>query len=460
MQLTNEAGEVLEASALIHQDPQYLSANRISLLGTHKQSVAMLSFSRNGIIEWRFHTRPDWKLSDDPGYKYIQRGKGILRSSGMTQGAMIADDSIQPYAEIEIIETVDELHSKGLAGPEAEFWFLQRPKYGWYIHRRSWGNAEPSKLPGPWTKITALGLRFRLLRIANYRDDERITHERERIDLPGVQFQPIGSMNDEEFFRAADSLWFSFRVLLAFRYRQSINTLAEIKEADRTREMTWHTIRLEPRSRRPMHDAHDPPFRGRIERYLAKSATLLAKMQPQKELLHAASFGYSSSYSTSFMESQHTACIEGIERLVEAFEQTSSLTRERIDKKRWRRLGKAVRKQARSIEATPDEHTAIERMLTEVPRMHLLERLVRMAKSLPPKSRKGPLDLLEDADKMIKARNDIVHGRTISDYNHLMIELLRAQKLFEWLWLGFFGCGSLQDAGWARYVIDSHKREG
>lgn len=459
IQITDASGEVRSASALIHQDPQYLHANRISLIGTREHEIDLLGFGRDGVVEWRFHTRPDWKLSDDLDYAHIQRGTGILRSTGMTQGVMIAKDSIQPFAEIEIIEAVDELYSKGITGPKAEYWFLQRPKEDWYVHRRSWSKPEPAKVAGPWASIAALGLRFRLLRIASYRDDERITQERERIDLPGVEFQPIGAMEDGAFFAAADGLWFSFRVLLAFRYRQFLHTLAEFKEGDRKHEATWHSVRLEPRYRRRSHEAYDPPFRGRLERYLAKGAARLAQVEPQRELLHAAAFGYANSYTAVAMESGHTACVEGIERLVEAFEQVSGLTRERIDKKRWRALGKAVRQQARAIDATLYERKAIDRALSDAPKLHLLERIERMAMSLPPRWRKGPLELMEGAAAMITARNEIVHGRMISDYNKLQIERLRAQTLFEWLWLGFFGCGDLQDSGWARFVIRNHMRE-
>jgi len=177
----------------------------------------------------------------------------------------------------------------------------------------------------------------------------------------------------------------------------------------------------------------------------------------RKELLHAAAFGYASSYTAPVIESRHTACIEGIERLIEAFEQAAGLTRERIDKKRWRSLGKAVRREARNIDATTEEHKAIERMLTDVPRFHLIERMERLAKSLPRKARKGPLELLENGGKMIKARNDIVHGRMVSDYNDLLIEQLRSQTLFEWLWLGFLGCGRLQDSNWALNAIRMHE---
>lgn len=459
IQITDASGEIRSASALIHHDPQYLHANRISLIGTREHEIDLLGFGRDGIVEWRFHTRPDWKLSDDPNYAQIQRGTGILRSTGMTQGVMIAEDSIQPFAEIEIIEAVDELHSNGIKGPEAEYWFLQRPKEGWYVHRRSWVKPEPAKLAGPWSRIATLGLRFRLLRIASHRDDERITQERERIELPGVEIQPIGTMEEAAFFASAEDLWFSFRVLLTFRYRQFVHTLAEFKDGDRKHEATWHSVRLEPRYRRRSHEAYDPPFRGRLERYLAKGAARLAQMEPQRELLHAAAFGYASSYMASVMESGHTACVEGIERLVEAFEQVSGLTRERITKKRWRTLGKAVRQQTRAIDATPNERKAIERALSDVPKLHLLERIEQMAKSLPPKWRKGPLELMEGADAMITARNDIVHGRMISDYNKLQIERLRAQTLFEWLWLGFLGCGDLQDSGWARFAIRNHLRE-
>ena len=459
IELTDASGKVCTASALIHQDPQYLHANRISLIGMRKHEIDLLGFGQRGIIEWRFHTRPDWKLSDDPDYAHIQRGTGILRSTGMTQGVMIAEDSIQPFAEIEIIEAVDELHSKGIKGPEAEYWFLQRPREDWYVHRRSWGKPEPAKLAGPWTRIVALGLRFRLLRVAHHRDDERITQESERIELPGVEIRPIGTMEEAAFFAAAEGLWFSFRVLLAFRYRQFVHTLAEFKDGECKHEATWHSIRLEPRHRRRLHEAYDPPFWGRLERYLARGAARLAQMEPQRELLHAAAFGYANSYTASVMESSHTACIEGIERLVEAFEQVNSLTRERIDKKRWRILGKTVRQQARAVDATPDEREAIERALSDVPKLHLLERIERMAKCLPFKWRRGPLELMEGAAAMITARNEIVHGRMVTDYNELQIERLRAQTLFEWLWLGFFGCGDLQDSGWARFAIRNHMSE-
>lgn len=459
IQLTDASGKVRTASALIHQDPQYLHANRISLIGTRDHEIALLGFGKDGIVNWRLHTRPDWKLSDDPDYAHIQRGSGILRSTGMTQGVMIAEDSIQPFAEIEIIEAVDELHSKGIKGLKAEYWFLQRPREGWYVHQRSWGKPEPAKLAGPWTRIAALGLRFRLLRINSHRDDERITQECERIELPGVEIQPIGTMEGVAFFAAAERLWFSFRVLLTFRYRQFAHTLAEFKDGERKYEATWHSIRLEPRYRRRSHEAYDPPFHGRLERYLTKGATRLADMEPQRELLHAAAFGYASSYSSSVMESSHTACVEGIERLVEAFEQVNGLTRERIDKKRWRALGKAVRQQARTVDATRNEHEAIERALSDIPKLHLLERIERMAESLPAKWRKGPLELMEGAATMIAARNEIVHGRMIADYNKLQIERLRAQTLFEWLWLGFFDCGALQDSGWARFTISNHMRE-
>ena len=79
-----------------------------------------------------------------------------------------------------------------------------------------------------------------------------------------------------------------------------------------------------------------------------------------------------------------------------------------------------------------------------------------MVKSLPLKWRKDSLELLDGAAAMITARNDIVHGRMIKNYNNLQIERLRAQTLFERLWLGFFGCGDLQHSHWAQFAIRSH----
>lgn len=459
IQLTNQKGNTRDASAIFHQDPQFLATNRISLLGTYDQSIGMMGFGASGVVEWQLHDRSDWKLSEDPNYKHIERGKGIIRSTGMTKGKAIADDSIQPFAEVEIIETSDELHAHWLEDQSAEFWFLQRPKDHWYVHQRALRKTEQHKLAAPWKKVPDQALRFRLLRIANLRDDERINQERERIDLPGVEIEPIEQMDDATFNLASNRLWFSIRVLLMFRYRQPIYTLYETRGGNQRRESTWHTIRLEPRYRLSPYEANDPPFRAMVEPYLAKGTARIEAMQQQRELLHAAVFAYANSYSAPAMEGRLTACIEGIERLVEAFEQVSGLTREKVDRKRWRTLGKAVRKQARTIDASNVEHQAIERMLTDVPKFHLLERIERLANSLPPQARKGPLELLENAPRMIKARNDIVHGRMVFDYNNLLIEQFRAQTLFEWLWLGFLGCGQLQTSNWALNAIKMHESD-
>ena len=459
IQLTNEAGKTRETSAIFHQDPQYLSSNRISLLGSHDQSIGMMGFGASGVVTWQLYDRSDWKLSEDPNYKYIERGRGIIRSTGMAQGKVIADGSIQPFAEVEIIETSDELHARWIADQSAEFWFLQRPKDHWYVHQRALRKTEQHKLAAPWKKVPDQAMRFRLLRLATYRDDERINQERERIDLPGVEIQPIEPMDDATFNLASDRLWFSIRVLLMFRYRQPIDTLHKTRGGHQRRESSWYTIRLEPRCRRSLYEAGEPPFRGMVEPYLAKGTARIETMQQQRELLHAAAFAYASSFSAPAMEGRLTACIEGIERLIEAFEQVSGLTREKVDRKRWRTLGKAVRKQARTIDASNLEHQAIQRMLTDNPKFHLLERIERLANSLPPQARKLPLELLANAPGMIKARNDIVHGRMVSDYNDLVIEQFRAQTLFEWLWLGFLGCGRLQGYNWAYNVIKMHELE-
>jgi hypothetical protein len=47
------------------------------------------------------------------------------------------------------MEVIDEVHAKGFKGLEAEYWFLQRPKEEWYVHRRTWGKPEPIKLADP-----------------------------------------------------------------------------------------------------------------------------------------------------------------------------------------------------------------------------------------------------------------------------------------------------------------------
>jgi len=153
------------------------------------------------------------------------------------------------------------------------------------------------------------------------------------------------------------------------------------------------------------------------------------------------------------MEAGSTACVEGLERLIEAFEQSRELARETIAKKRWTKLGMAARKAATPLAETPLDRKAIERALSIVPTMTLFERLARMVGAIRPKWRQPAIELLQHAPAMIKMRNDIVHGRMVEDFGALRLELMRAQALFERLWLAELGCGHLSASGWPLFAI-------
>ncbi|MBK8631749.1 MAG: hypothetical protein IPN84_16635 [Sphingomonadales bacterium] len=179
-------------------------------------------------------------------------------------------------------------------------------------------------------------------------------------------------------------------------------------------------------------------------------------LEGKRELLHAAAYGYASSYTSGVMETGLTLCVEGIERLVEAFEQSRGLTRETVEKKRWNSLGKAARKLATPLAETPTERQAIERALSMVPTMTLIERITRMVAAIRPAWRTLASELLERAPAMIKMRNDIVHGRMVEDINALRIELMRAQVLFERIWLAQLKCGDFRGSGWPLLAIRNH----
>ena len=444
----------MRVSAIFYQDAHCLHYNRIALIGTRDQRIELLRLDTDGVIKWTLHARPNWNLSEDRDCNHKETGKGWVRSGGMTQGVAIADDSIQPFADLQILESRDQIDHIDHGGMGAEYVFLQRPR-GWYVHSKEWRVSDPTRKTGAWKKIKPLGIKFRLLRLTLHRDDPRTATEVERLDLPGIEMAPIASgMDPAVFYECADRLWFLLRILLVFRFRQFITTLQEVKSGAGKHDVTWHSVKLEPRERTDIRV--DPPFHTPVETYLVKGATALLALEGKRELLHAAAYGYASSYTSAVLESGLTVCVEGIERLIEAFEQARGLTRETVEKKRWSKLGKAARNVATALAETPTERQAIKRALSLVPTMSLIERITRMVAAIRPAWRKLASELLEYAPAMIKMRNDIVHGRMVEDLNALRIEVMRAQVLFERLWLAQLNCGDLCGSGWAMFEISNH----
>lgn len=444
----------MRASAVIYQDAHFLHPNRIALVGARDKQVELLGLKTDGVIEWEEYVRPDWYDGNDPGSRSRRSGTGWVRSSGIMQGAAIADDSIQPFADIQILKNREHSRGQHLTRPRVDYVFLQRPD-DWYVPRRSWLKPDPPRVAGPWKIAAALGIRFRMLTIIHGRDDERTSQEHERITLPGIEIAPIGAcVDDATFFDAAERLWFLVRVLLVFRFRQFVHPLAETKVGLGSHEVIWHNVRLEPRER--SSNFSDPPFLGPLEVYLARGVAALLAMEQNRELLHAANYGYANSYKAGAMESGLTSCVEGIERLLEAFEQARGLTRDVIDRKRWKKLSKEARSVAVPLGKTVQERDAMERALSGAPMLRLFERIERMVKAQRPKWRALLEKLLEGAEGMIKARNAIAHGRMVTDLGDLRIEILRAQLLFERLWLGLINCPHLPTTGVSAYRIQFH----
>lgn len=452
--LTDRQGAEMRVSAMFHQDAHYLHHNRIALIGTRGQEVELHRLDTDGEINWTLHARSDWKLSEDGSYNQKETGKGWVRSIGMTRGMSIAKDSIQPFADLLILESRNQIDHGCHGGIGAEYVFLQRPR-GWYVHNRAWRTPNPPRKTGAWKKIEPLGIKFRLLQVVLHRDDARTATEVERLDLPGIEMAPIASgMDPAVFYEGADRLWFLIRILLVFRFRQFITPLQEVKSGAGKHDVTWHSVKIEPRER--ARDHVDPPFLASDETYLVKGAVALLALEDKRELLHAAAYGYASSYTSGVMETGLTVCVEGIERLIEAFEQSRGLTRETIEKRRWSKLSKAARKLATPLAENQTERQAIKRALSMVPTMSLIERITRMVAAIRPAWRKLANELLRHAPAMIKMRNDIVHGRVIENPSALRIELMRAQVLFERLWLAQLNCGDLRGSGWPLLAIRNH----
>lgn len=436
-------------SAVLHRDPHFLHINRISLIGTRADEIALLRLTRGAVIHWQVYGQT---ISQPEGSSMGTRrrwGTGWVRKSAMTWGEGIAANSIQPFADIQILEAHDDVQDKRSREQRSEYLFLQRPQ-GWFVTRRNWPASPGSRQAGVWRNVNAMGVRFRLLQVSHWRDDDRLAQEYEQIFLPGVEIAPT-SGDSLSFFDDAERLWFLLRTLLLFRFRQFVSTLSNVRTGVGTREESWHAVRLEPREREL--DRLDPPFLGPLESYLANGLKALLAMESDRELLHAAAYGYANSYKSGVMEASLTSAMEGLERLVEAFEHRSGLTREAIPSKRWRKLGSAAREAARPCGISQDERDAIDRALSGAPNLHLIERLQRMTKALPSQWRGLPDELLAGASGMINARNSIVHGRMVKDLDALRIEILRAQTLFERLWLGLLKSGGLKSTGWAAYEI-------
>lgn len=374
--LIGGGGGTLRCSALLERDPEYLRWNRITLLGSHDDYIAALRLRGHDELRWELHNNPDWLGGEVRQDQHRTGGTATMRSIGMASGISIAPDSIQRFGELRIFELSERTTGRGRNGPSAEYWFLQRPR-DWYAHPRRMRRTTGISQRGDWLKVPGTSLRFRLLSIGHLRDDRRLSRETELIQLPGVEMRPAGEVADDVFLGEADDLWFALRILIAFRHRIYPHTVAEFREVEGEYSRTWHPVPVEPRE--TTDERVDPPFYGAIDRFFVRGAASLLPHKSHRELLHAAVFGYANSYKTFLLEGGLTSCVEAIERLVTAFEVISSLDREVMDRRQWRKVATALKRSVDGLQLEPGQARQVKRSLASPATLSLEERILRMA---------------------------------------------------------------------------------
>lgn len=445
----------IAASVVFHQEQHYLHPNLMYVFGTRETEIEAMRLGVGGDLKWETVTNPRWSYGSKDSYSFTKTGVGYLHSSGAAGGQNIDDQTIQAVAEIHILKTIERHRGEGLGGPlRAVYWFLQRTPY-WRVFPRRPRRGHHATRGGDWTALKTLGLRFKVVSLSLDRDDPRLSAERETLEIPGVQIEPINSnLAADIFFAAADALWGCLRILLTVELRQHIATLREDRTSIEEISTTWHSVAVQPRKKitgRP----DDNLYSGqRIESFLRKRLVSLTTHPGQHELLYAAAHGYVNSFDPLMWEAGLTSAVEAIERLVSSFEQTRSVSRELVSTKNWKPLAKAIKGAISTLEIPNDIAARVKRQLSSPPTLVLEERILRMAKGF--KHKPGTQKLFVGLERLIKARNDIVHGRLIADHNLTYVELLRARAIFERLFLCYCGCASFESNGYALHVIASY----
>lgn len=435
-------------SAILERDPHFLHWNRMSLVGNDDDYRRFLPISR-GQVEWELYDNPDWPYRRGDQSEHRTFGVAFLTRSGRAGGISIARDGIQKFADLTIHRHIETLPiSDGKLS--ALYAFLQRPPI-WYAYpKRLIGSLS---VRGEWRSMPSLELKLRLLTTGHRRNDSRISQEVELIEIPGVEVQPIADMSPEAFIKAVDDLWFSIRVLLMFRFRQPVAPLTEQVSTPDKITTTWHRVEVEPRQE--ARDFYNADFFGRVDDFLAQAAPRLATCRDQSGLLHAAAWGYATSFGTTVLEAQLTDCVEAIERLVAVHEKTAGLDRDRVNREEWKPIKSALKRAVDDLDIDAELAGNLKRGFASSPPLTLQERIERMAAQYSHRWIQDDRDLLKGLDRMITARNDIVHGRLIDNIDRLAVERLRAQVIFEKLFMSFVDCPNFHSSGYAQRSISS-----
>ncbi|WP_104668363.1 hypothetical protein [Ensifer adhaerens] len=438
-------------SAILERDPHFLSWNRMSLIGGDDDYRRFLPIS-TGHLEWEFYDNPDWPKWEGTQPEHRTFGTAVVSRSGRAGGASIARDGVQKFADLAIHSHV-ERHAMSNGKLSAIYEFLQRPPT-WYAYPKRL--IDSLSVRGEWRNMPSLGLKLRLLASGYRRKDSRISQEVELIEIPGIEVQPITDMPSEAFVAAAEHVWFSVRVLLMYRFRQYLTPLTEHVSTPDTITTTRHHVEVEPR--REARDFDSIDFFGRVDDFLAQAIPRLATYRDQSGLLHAAAWGYSASFGTSVLDAQLTDRVEAIERLVSVYEKTSGLDRDRVSREMWKPIKSALKSTVDDLDIAEELAGHLKRGFASSPALTLQERVERMAARFSDQWNEEDRGLLNGLNDMIAARNAIVHGRLVENIERLALERLRAQVIFERLFMSFLECDGYYSSGYAQLSISSLKR--
>lgn len=439
-------------SCRLERDPGHLSYNRIVLVGDRDSWKSVLPLRSAHKVEWQLHENEDWYSAQASRQRTFTSGTAFIRSIGMSNGVAVHPTGVQDFGTLDILEFTEtsQFGKDDDTHRSMEFTFLQRP-VDWNPWKRRFSFQTGLSRRGDWFKVGST--RFRSVLHGELRNDPRLSREVELIELPGFEVEPVGSGDQAVFPELADRLWFCLRILVSFRHRQLLYPLRIVAVREDQISVMWRPQVVEPRQKKEVY--RDGPITGSPDSFFATGARRLLAIPEHREAIHAAVYGYASSYAMTLVEGRLTACVEALERLIGVFEQTHGLGRELVDPKTWKTASKKLRKAVDDLGLSPVQAQAVRQNLAGPLNMPLEARLERMIQRY--RRRWSAQEMgVSKLTTMIQLRNHIVHGRMISDYGALQVEILRAQTLFELLFLNMLGCHAFFGSDHARWIIDAH----
>lgn len=450
--LTNEDNYEVQCSAIFHKDPNYLSFNRITLLGDQSSAISLMRL-HSGVIQFQLVERT--KPSDQ---KFELSGEGYFRSVGAQRsGPGIDKTTIYETGDFVILNStkIEGIHSQQPMKPYAVFTFTQSASY-WPtppLSRHWTGEIEHhGKKWDRWAKPRGVDLKFRPCVNYKWIDKDYTSQTEERFWLPGVELQPSQKSNltAKAFHQLVDEFWDYLRVSLAFYFKKKVFPVSKLEiwpSYQCTKEWTKELDLEQPQ------EFDEPIFRDLLPlQFLSKTAAYTRKHILELDPLHLAVHSYTSAQNQMFLESSLSSYVEGIQSILELFERQNKLLRQVLSDpneiKKYRAATKKVTKGLSFLAGNSREQklrrAPISQHLNYIPNLTLEQRIERMTRHYWQDFGSNEKSHLADNSQMIRARNDIAHGRAITDTNMLFRENLRAKALFEKLFLCVVGCSTIE----------------